>query len=40
MSIFHAGTTDPLFICGQYYQTRSELLVSVVDLGKTFLPGI
>jgi hypothetical protein len=36
----HAGTNHPLFICGQFYPTRNELVVSVVDLGQTFLPRI
>lgn len=36
----HAKTTDPLFICGQYYPKLGNLVVSVVDLGRTFLPGI
>ncbi len=38
--IKHAGTSDPLFLCGQYYPVRNELVVSVVDLGQTFLPPI
>ena len=36
----HAGTTDPFFICGQYFPKRKELVVSMVDLGQTFLPPI
>jgi hypothetical protein len=36
----HAGTDEPLFVCGQYYPGRKELVVSLVDLGQTFLPPI
>lgn len=36
----HAGTNDPFFICGQYFPKRNELVVSMVDLGQTFLPAI
>lgn len=36
----HAATTDPFFICGQYFPKRQELAVSMVDLGQTFLPPI
>jgi hypothetical protein len=36
----HAGTTEPFFVCGQYYPGQHEIIVSMVDLGQTFLPGI
>ena len=36
----HAGTNEPFFVCGQYFPKRKELVVSMVDLGQTFLPPI
>lgn len=36
----HAGTTQPFFVCGQYYPKFGQLAVSLVNLGQTFLPPI
>jgi hypothetical protein len=36
----HAGTADPFFVCGQHYPKRNELVISLVDLGQSFLPPI
>ncbi|WP_205503612.1 hypothetical protein [Rufibacter psychrotolerans] len=36
----HAATTDPVFVCGQFYQSQSKLNFTIVDLGQGFLPPI
>lgn len=41
MNVFrHAATSEPFFVCGQYYPKYGQLVVSLVDLGQTFLPPI
>ena len=36
----HANTDDPIFVCGQYFPTQSELKFTLVDLGDGFLKKI
>ena len=36
----HANTTDPFFVCGQYYPKNKNLVFTMVDLGDGFLPRI
>lgn len=36
----HARTTDPLFVCGQYYPHLNNFVFTMVDLGIGFLPPI
>jgi hypothetical protein len=39
-SAFHANSTDPFFVAGQYYPKLKELQFTMVDLGQGFLPKI
>lgn len=39
-SHYHANTTDPFFVAGQYYPRQRELRFTMVDLGDGFLPRI
>lgn len=39
-SAFHADSTDPFFVSGQYYPKNKELKFTMVDLGQGFLPKI
>lgn len=36
----HANTSDPIFVCGQYFPKQSELKFTFVDLGEGFLKKI
>jgi hypothetical protein len=36
----HANTTAPVFVCGQYFPSQSELKLTMVDLGDGFLKKI
>lgn len=36
----HANTTDPIFVCGQYFPQQCELKFTLVDLGDGFLKKI
>ena len=36
----HANTTDPIFVCGQYFPVQCELKFTLVDLGDGFLKRI
>lgn len=33
----HAQTTDPFFVCGQYYPMRKDLILTMIDLGIGFI---
>jgi hypothetical protein len=37
---YHSNTTDPCFVCGQYYPTQGFLVFTLTDLGDGFLPKI
>lgn len=37
---YHAKTSDPFFICGQFYPLHRTLKLTMVDLGVGFLPAI
>lgn len=37
---FHANTTEPFFVAGQYYPSKKQLKFTMVDLGDGFLPRI
>lgn len=36
----HANTTEPIFVCGQYFPSQGELKFTLVDLGDGFLKKI
>lgn len=36
----HSQTTEPFFVCGQYYPTVGKVIFTVTDIGKGFLPKI
>lgn len=36
----HAQTTDPLFVCGHYYEKAGYFVFTMVDMGVGFLPPI
>ena len=37
---YHSNTTDPCFVCGQYYPRQGFLVFTLTDLGEGFLPKI
>lgn len=37
---FHANTSEPFFVAGQYYPSKKQLKFTMVDLGDGFLPRI
>lgn len=37
---YHSNTTDPFFVCGQYYPEMEYMVFTMLDLGDGFLPKI
>jgi hypothetical protein len=37
---YHSNTTDPCFVCGQYYPKQGFLVFTITDMGDGFLPKI
>lgn len=37
---YHAKTSHPFFVCGQFYPKQKKLVFTIVDLGVGFLPAI